>query len=190
MLCGWAFDPSAPDVRQRVVLRGASGMELRVTADRFRADVHLAGHGDGHYGFSVPAGRLGDIALVRCRWADSGVLLEGSPPRADGSAQPLALIRRGRWRLRVDAPSPGDCRLSGYAVDLARPGIRLRLGLSGPNGDLDRARACLYRPDCECPGSDGFHGFVLRCRVAATAPLHIVDLDAGMPLAAINWIAT
>lgn len=190
MLCGWAFDASAPGVRQRVVLSGTSGTKLCLTADRFRADVLLAGHGDGHYGFSVPAARLGDPAMVQCRWADNGVLLEGNPLPTDEAARPLALVRRGRWRLRVDGVPPGDNRLSGYAVDLARPGMRLRLGLSGPDGELDRARACLYRADCEGPGNDGFHGFVLHARGPVMTGLHVFDLDTGTRLAAIRSIAT
>src|SRR5687768_10496751 len=73
-LHGWAFDPAHPSQRLTVSVIGPTGPPVNTFADRYRADVHQSGLGDGYYGFSVPL-RYSDAASVRVVCNDSGVEL-------------------------------------------------------------------------------------------------------------------
>jgi len=51
---GWAIDLSNPTQRMELTIRIDGSKDFCVKADQYRGDVHDAGHGDGHSGFSRP----------------------------------------------------------------------------------------------------------------------------------------
>lgn len=51
---GWAIHQSNPKLRLEMTIRIDGAREYLVTAGQYRGDVHDAGHGDGHSGFSMP----------------------------------------------------------------------------------------------------------------------------------------
>jgi len=51
---GWALNQSSPKQRMELTIRIDGSKDYFATADRYRGDVHDAGHGDGHSGFSMP----------------------------------------------------------------------------------------------------------------------------------------
>jgi hypothetical protein len=71
---GWAMQDIAPDVRLSISLRRGDEIVSEGIANRFRADLLAAGHGDGAYGFEIlfdgPAeGMLAFAASARESWA-------------------------------------------------------------------------------------------------------------------------
>jgi methionyl-tRNA formyltransferase len=49
---GWAINLSNPSQRMELIIKVDDDREFFVTADQYRVDVHDAGHGDGHSGFT------------------------------------------------------------------------------------------------------------------------------------------
>lgn len=91
-LHGWAWNPSRPGERLRIVLRRGRDAVAEVLADGERPDLAAAGVGDGRHAFTLPlppgaAGRMGELALFACA--------------ADGAEAPLPI--RGARRV---APVP------------------------------------------------------------------------------------
>ena len=159
LLVGWACDPFRPYWRAPLRLRADTGAAARILAECCRADVQAAGHGDGYAGFAVPLRHFPGARRFRCLWDDLGTDLPGSPTRL-ALRRPMATANDGMLRIAVDRPEPGDQRLTGWAIDLARPAHRPLLALSDGTRTLGEARACLYRPDLRSHGADGFHGFL------------------------------
>jgi glycosyltransferase involved in cell wall biosynthesis len=101
-IVGWAWDPAMPE--RRVVIEVACGeRRARAVADRDRADLRVAGKGDGCHGFEVCFDLRG-IGPVEVRDAATGAKLPGSPLCFD----PLHLLglpgnRRARALLRAEA---------------------------------------------------------------------------------------
>ena len=79
-LCtGWAQSADAPDVPVTLLVMAGGEILARVPANRYRADLRAAGHGNGCYGFAVvlPEG-AGAITVRRA---------------LDGAVLPLAAMR-------------------------------------------------------------------------------------------------
>lgn len=51
---GWALDRQMPGRALTVTLLTRSGRRIAAEADHYRADVHRAMPGHGHYGFRIP----------------------------------------------------------------------------------------------------------------------------------------
>ncbi len=84
---GWAWRGSATDERLDIAVLVEQKFLTRVTANRYREDVHNSGHGDGEYGFAVPLPkrfRDGERRRVDVILADSGLPLGRSPLWSEG----------------------------------------------------------------------------------------------------------
>jgi len=148
---------------------------VTVRADRYRGDLQKAGLADGCYGFAVAVDDLPGYRLgVKCTWNDLDLPLPGSPWRPPEN--PGATFVCGAVRLRVDAPTPGDLRLTGYVFDVSEPLHRIRIGLVRDGQLADSAVASLYRKLDDDGAGDAFHGFVL----SLSAPL--CEISAGVSL--------
>lgn len=183
-LAGWARDAAQPRQAARLRLSAPGAAPVTVFADRYRADVQKAGQGDGYCGFVVPAARFAPGAVIRCAWADDDLPLPGPMP---SSPRPHTAsgLQIGPWQLALDPPLRGDPRIGGHLLDPRRPGHRAQLGLYLGAVLLQRATACLYRPEARLPGGDGFNGFAfLPPRRGAV--LDLVDLEQGMRLARVR----
>jgi hypothetical protein len=170
--CGWALDPREPRRRLVVTVEGSPGGPVAVVADRYRADLHRAGIGDGYSGFAVPVER--PWGRLRAFVGSPPIELPGSsdlpPPRSQH------LHRSGSFALYLDNAEPRS-GVSGWALDSERPGERQVLRLCDGSGRiLAEQRATHYRPDLEGAGCDGFHGFAfLPVPESSAGPFRIED---------------
>lgn len=109
---GWAFDPNEPGrtVEVEVLVDGAVAGRHR--ANRFRADLHRAGKGDGHHGFEVlvpESAADGQRHTLVVRIAGSKRPLRGTPlPFAAESAAAAARIGAARGSFCQSLPPPPD----------------------------------------------------------------------------------
>lgn len=165
---GWAFDRSRPGLRLTVRAISESGHTVQVLADRYRADVHKSGYGDGHYGFAVPISLLGRFESTRFVCEPSGVKLH-----AANTVLPL-VFRRGTFILHLDQPIPG-ARLTGWAMDRADLNRRCRLKVFAAGREIANLRATLFRPEAVAQGGDGLCGFSVQVP-PESRNLIIVDL--------------
>lgn len=155
-------------------------------AERYRADVQDAGYGDGYAGFAVPLERFQEARKIRCWWDDLGTELPGSPASLAESG-PMAVAADGVLRVAVDRKVLGDCRLTGWAIDLAAPLSRPVLALADGDRILAQARACLYRRELCGHGGDGFHGFLFaNGRPERGRVLRLVDVARTKTLVEIG----
>ncbi len=173
---GWAVDLEAPGHCVLVHVESGHFAERRqIVADRYRADVHKQGIGDGYCGFAVPAKYFDPAARIR--------FLCGQPIRELGrfsfrAARPKATTyRKGPLVLRLDRRAAG-ASLTGWAVNRQDLEQRRRLLLCANGHILATQSATLFREDSLAEGGDGLHGFSLP-PVDASAGLTIVDASTG-----------
>ncbi len=159
-LCGWTYLPSDPHRALEVTLSAPSGAASTIRADHYRADLKALGLAECCHGFSLPLGALPGAELcVDCAWTDLGFALPGSPwsmPRTKPKR-----MRRGSLRLTIDAPPPGDARLSGYIYDSRTPLRRVAIGARWDERGSSMTIATLHRTPEWGDADDGFHGFIL-----------------------------
>lgn len=177
---GWAVDLEFPG--ESVVVhvemeRGAN--RRRVVADRYRADVHKQGIGDGYCGFAVPAKFFAPSARLR--------FLCGQPLREFGrfSLPPppgkATTFRKGALVVRLDR-RPASAGLTGWALYHQDLEHRRRLLLCSNGHILATQTATLFREDSLAEGGDGLHGFSLP-PITASSSLTMVDASTGMAIA-------
>ena len=173
---GWVVDREAPGPSVTIHAETASGADSRqVIADRYRADVHKQGIGDGYCGFAVPAKYFSPASRIR--------FLYGRPLRELGrfsirNAPPQGTTyRKGRLVLRLDR-HPVTAGLTGWVVNRQDLEERRRLLLCANGHILATQTATLFREDALVEGGDGLHGFSLP-PVGATAALALVDASTG-----------
>ena len=173
---GWAIDLDAPGTCVIVRVEAGRGAEpTRVRADRYRADVHKQGIGNGYCGFAVPAKYFDRSASVR--------FLCGQPERELGrfsfrTPRPKATtFRKGALVLRLDR-RPTTAGLTGWALNRNDLEQRRRLLLCANGQILATQTATLFREDSLPEGGDGLHGFSLP-PVDASSGLAIVDASTG-----------
>lgn len=173
---GWAIDLDAPGHCVMVSVEAGRGVEPRqVRADRYRADVHKQGIGDGYCGFAVPTKYFDRSARIR--------FLCGQPLRelgrfSFGAARPKATtFRKGAFVLRLDR-RPASAGLTGWALNRQDLEQRRRLLLCANGHILATQTATLFREDSLPEGGDGLHGFSLP-PVDASSGLAIVDAVTG-----------
>jgi hypothetical protein len=175
------FDRADPAKRLTVEVVGQAGRRLTVLADRYRADVHQHGVGDGHYGFSVPVRDLGDETAVRIFCTDPHVELvkaDGGKSRKTEAAKPRT-FRRGSYTLQIDGPiRPGPIR--GWAMDTSRPHLRRVLRLRRDGQFVEQQRATLYRSELANGERDGYHGFSFFVPSGTTRAIAVEDVEAGL----------
>lgn len=172
---GWAFDPARPTVRLVVEAVGLSGARVLAVADRYRADVHKAGWGDGYSGFAIPLDRLGDAAGLRVFCCHPKVELPHS--KSGPTHGRSVLVQRQSYMLHLD-DRPSGAPLTGWAVDWECPDRRRLLQLRCTSGTVFRQRATLFRGDLRDSRTDGYLGFSLPPPAGRGAT--ITDLANGV----------
>lgn len=177
---GWAVDLEAPGECVVVHVETARGVDHRqVIADRYRADVHKQGIGDGYCGFAVSAKFFAPWARIR--------FLCGEPLREFGrfsfpaAPRKANTFRKGPLVVRLDR-RPATAGLTGWALNREDLEQRRRLLLCANGQILATQTATLFREDSLTEGGDGLHGFSLP-PVDASSDLAMVDAFTG---AAIN----
>jgi len=174
---GWVFDPARPIERLVVEAVSLSGSRVQALADRYRADVHKAGWGDGYSGFAIPADRLGDTEGLRIFCCHPRVELPG-PTTGPQSRHPIHAQRQS-YMLHLDDRRPG-APLTGWAVDWDCPDRRRLLQFQGGTGNVIRQRATLFRAEMRSSRSDGYLGFALP--PLAGRRVTITDLANGVSI--------
>jgi hypothetical protein len=175
------LDRRAPFRRLTVEVEGSSGTRVSVLADRYRADLHQAGLGDGYSGFSVPLQCLGNSGPVRVSCIDPAVELGAIDLSRPASATaPLPMVfAQGPCLLAIDMP-PGPRHISGWAADRACSTSRRVLRLRGDGRILAEQRATLFRPEAAQAPRDGYHGFWFSVPAARPTKLVLEDIEAGL----------
>ena len=177
---GWVVDLDFPG--QRVVVHveaSRGGVRRQVVADRYRADVHKQGIGDGYCGFAVPARFFAPSARIR--------FLCGQPLRELGRftlpapGRKATTFRKGPLVVRLDR-RPASDGLTGWALHRHDLEHRRRLLLCA-NGHIVAAQtATLFREDSLIEGGDGLHGFSLPA-IDPAPGLAMVDAFTGTAIA-------
>jgi hypothetical protein len=81
-ISGWAWLKKAPWVHTEVEVLDGTRVVARVTADRYRSDLHAASIGDGNYSFEIPTPpelRDGSPHSIGLRFAQSDQFLQHGP---------------------------------------------------------------------------------------------------------------
>lgn len=177
---GWAVDLDAPGECVVVHVEAARAADGRqVVADRYRADVHKQGIGDGYCGFAVPAKFFAPSARVR--------FLGGHPLREFGrfsfpaAPRKATTFRKGPLVVRLDRRN-ATAGLTGWALNRQDLEQRRRLLLCANGHILATQTATLFRDDSLTEGGDGLHGFSLP-PVDASSGLAMVDAFTGTAIA-------
>jgi len=177
---GWVVDPEFPGQRVVVHVESARGGDRRqVLADRYRADVHRQGIGDGYCGFAVPVRFFAPSARIR--------FLCGQPLREfgrfslPGPGRKATTFRKGPLVVRLDR-RPAFAGLTGWALNREDLEQRRRLLLCANGHILATQTATLFREDSLTEGGDGLHGFSLPA-VDASRGLAMVDACTGTAIA-------
>lgn len=114
-LYGWAWNPTRPGERLRIVLRRGRDTVAETLADGDRPDLASGGIGDGRHAFTLAlppgaAGRMGELALFACAadGAEAPLPIRGAPRPAlttEAAAGPELLSRLDTleaWCRRLD----------------------------------------------------------------------------------------
>jgi hypothetical protein len=125
-------------------------------ADRYRADVHKAGYGDGYYGFTIRCNTGEGANGIRVFCRSPRVELPGA--KTIGNAFPSAAVRSGSYILQIDSRL-ADSPISGWAIDWSTPELRRPIHLIVDGKFRTWHHATLFRSEFVDPRSDGFHGF-------------------------------
>lgn len=178
-LHGWVLDPAAPLRRLTIEVQAPTGKRVTLLADRYRADVHQSGLGDGYCGFSVPLQHLGTSGPVRVACTDPQVELGVIDVSHSPSATLAPMIfEQAAYILSVDMPI-GPKHISGWAANRACPTSRRMLRLHGNGRTLAQQRATLFRSDAATFLADGYHGFWLSLPTTTAKRLCLDDIATG-----------
>ncbi len=177
-LNGWIHDRLASRRRLIVAVHDRHGRQWMTLADRYRADVHQCGHGDGHYGFSFPPIELDGSGAVTVLGLERSVRLPPPPATRTDARPPRRVFTVGSYTLCVDGPPPGSS-ISGWAVDRAQPQLRRRLRLLTDGCILSEQRATLYRAESANGACDGYSGFMFPLPERAGQRLALEDIGMG-----------
>jgi len=175
-LHGWVFDRTNPSRRLTVAVRDQRGHEMLVLADRYRADVHQSGFGDGYYGFSLPMRNAAGAVSVRVG-DQFAVGLPGVSPRPHAERAQPQVFQVDTYTLHVDGIGGGQIR--GWAVDISRPELRRALQLHCNRHRHGQQRATLYRAEIVSDHCDGYHGFWFSLPSASITSLGLEDVGLG-----------
>jgi hypothetical protein len=179
-LHGWVLDRAAPLRRLTVEVQVPNGKQVTLLADRYRADVHQNGLGDGYCGFSVPLQHLGASGPVRVACTDPRVELGAIDVSRSRPATPAPMVfEQGACVLTVDMPI-GLKHISGWAANRTCPTSRRMLRLRVNGRTLAQQRATLFRSDAAAFLADGYHGFWLSLPTTTVRKLYLDDIDTGL----------
>lgn len=180
-LNGWVLQRSLPQRRLTVELTGSSGMKVLVLADRYRADVHQAGFGDGHYGFSIPMRHLAGQSAIRLVTGQPQIILgrvELSPTITAIASSDF--FQCASYSLKIDRPA--GPLLTGWAFSQSEGHRRHILSLRIGENIVERRRATLYRPEIISEHCDGYHGFAFPLPESTKRSLALEDVETGLVL--------
>ena len=181
-LNGWFFDRLSPYRRLVVATNDRHGRQWSALADRYRADVHQRGHGDGHYGFSFPPIELDESSPVIVFGVEPIIELPQPLVGRKGPGPLPRVFTIGSYTLCIDGRAPGSA-ISGWAVDRAQPQLRRRLRLLVDGRTTGEQRATLYRAEIANGACDGYNGFIFPPpeRARRRAALADVGMDKLFP---------
>ena len=109
-ITSWAFDPEHPNTPVVLDVLDGHGLIARVTANRFRADLEMAGIGDGRHGFELPLPHGLSFEIpheLRVRRVSDGRELNGSPLVIE-STDRRNLVKDTRRTIELAANTAGD----------------------------------------------------------------------------------
>ena len=175
-LSGWAFDPENPAIPVVLEILDGDGSIGRVTANRFRDDLEIAGIGDGRHGFELRlAGGMSHRARheIRVRRVSDKQELLGSPMAIEPHDSAFLLKE-----IRCAIETGTDARADPATLDA------LTTALMQGVESIRRLRAKL---DASPPADDRLLAYAKGPRAEAKRVLLIVDTlpgrdPAGRPL--------
>jgi hypothetical protein len=175
------LDPANPFRRLTVEVTPSSGPPTIARADRYRADVHQGGIGDGYSGFSIPLHRLGGRGPVHVACIDpvAEVGTIDLRPRTAIAAAENAVFSRGSLFVSIDR-TPGRLHIAGWATDKSRPAVRRVLRLRHVGRTLAQQRATLFRPEAMQFGGDGYFGFFFSAPPIPAGMAILEDVETGL----------
>ena len=160
-ITGWACDSEHPDRKVRVRITANDVVLGIVVADRERADLRQAGHGDGRFGFELvlDAGLLpGRTHQIRAERLEDGAELSGSPLTVQHGVVPAFAAQAATLRGHVDEAT--RTRIRGWAWDPASPHDPVGLQIVANGSLVAAATANRFRADLLRAGiGNGWHGF-------------------------------
>ncbi len=109
-ISGWAFDPEHPTAPVVLEVLDGDGLIARLTANRFRADLEMAGSGDGRHGFELRLSRALSPLIrheLRVRRVADGRELAGSPLVIEPHDR-QALVKDTRQAIDLAVEAAGD----------------------------------------------------------------------------------
>jgi SAM-dependent methyltransferase len=192
-LHGWAYDTEKQASPTLVAsLAGAPIAEFR--GDEFRADLVLAGIGDGHHAFTwavPPDIDAGLLPLLAIRFAETGQHLAGSERIFSavvlGSSEPfLGFLSRGLWAIDHIGTVDHGAEIGGWAVPPYGSPLPFLITQNGsPMEVIERAS----RPDVaerlRLLGNDSRFGFTARSTqpfdASAAHEFAFCDARSGKP---------
>ncbi len=107
---GWAYDPTDPDGAVELEILDGDGTIARVVANRYRADLELAGIGDGRHGFELRLARPLSPQVrheLRVRRVGDRHELPGSPLAIDAVSR-KSLLKEVRKAVDAATEQTGD----------------------------------------------------------------------------------
>lgn len=188
-ILGWAWDPTAPSVRQAVVLLAGDRVVARASADQPREDLARNGIGDGAHAFAFALDEalrakaaLLDVAVE----AQDGTLTR-LPAASSGEAAPLSLahVQRGLaalaagQRALLKAVQPATARAADPAETLA--------AISAQQERIEQAVRALEIFVCRLDERLAASGHGESRPRAARAPLVLACLFSAAGAAALGW---
>ncbi len=154
-IAGWAFDPAHPNTSVTLEVLDGDSLVARLTANRFRGDLQMAGIGDGRHGFELPLSRALSPLIrheLRVRRVSDGRELAGSPLVIDPHGR-RTLVKDTRRAIELAANTASDPGTLDALLETLLLGVdqvrRLRATQEQASGDdrlknrakPDRARA-------------------------------------------------
>lgn len=131
-ISGWAWDATRPDAAVAVDIYSDGSLIATVVADRFRADLHDRGLGNGRHGFEYhtpPQLEDGRVHSIIVRIAGSNVTLRGTP-------KIIACLSGADARVSLRAPAEPERTAQGDQTRSARAAPVLRDNRDGTISDL------------------------------------------------------
>ncbi len=154
-ITGWAFDPEHPDTPVVLEVLDGAGLVARLTANRFRADLEMAGIGDGRHGFELQLAHSLSTDVrheLRVRRVSDGKELAGSPLAIEPHDR-RDLVKDTRRTIEMAANTASDTGTMDALLDTLLQGVdrirRLRATQRNDHGDerlIARAKPAAARP--------------------------------------------
>jgi glycosyltransferase involved in cell wall biosynthesis len=172
---GWVWSPTIPKERIRLELVEGEAQLAMSVADNYRADLVLAGIGDGRHAFGIvlkPGLLSEERHVLNLRCADTGVVMPGSPI----ILEPPADTRHAAIVGAIDQIT--DMEATGWIFVRNEPSRRCVVVLKEGRSVLTRTMASRFRGDLLSGGiGDGCYAFTLEMpRVLLDGNAHLIEI--------------